>query len=84
MNEDYDQLTDHDVMSTDEMAAYDRDTEFALDAADEARAHDEQRIETTEPDDPDECAAEFIDGTWDGTFCGCQDCHRRAYEATEG
>ncbi|MGI5348799.1 hypothetical protein ACQEU8_11470 [Streptomyces sp. CA-250714] len=83
MNEDYDQLTNHDVMSATEMAEYDRDAEFAIDAADEARARETERAEASQThDDPDECYAEFIDGSW--THCGCEDCQQRAYEETEG
>ena len=84
MREDYDQLTNHDVMSATEMAEYDRDAEFAVDAADDARGLENERAHADEPADPDECTAEFIDGSWDGTYCGCPECRSRAYEATEG
>ncbi|MFJ9374392.1 hypothetical protein [Streptomyces sp. NPDC101455] len=72
-----DDLTIHDVMSGDEIAEYDRDAEFRMDAADEERAlkaDAEDAARAAESgDDPDDCGGEFIDGTWYG--CGvCPAC----------
>lgn len=57
MNE-YDDMTNADVMSADEIHEYDRDAEFALDAADEARALEEDAAQAAEVDDDlDDCGA---------------------------
>ncbi|MFL5910508.1 MAG: hypothetical protein ACJ768_08095 [Gaiellaceae bacterium] len=73
---DYDQMTNADVMSAEELAEYDRDAEFRLDAEDEARALREEADEAAraaEAGDPDDCGGEFIDGIWYG--CGeCEPC----------
>ncbi|MEU3620643.1 hypothetical protein ABZ725_51665 [Streptomyces sp. NPDC006872] len=69
----YEHMTNADVMSADELAEHDRDAKFRLDAADEARALEEEQSQTAEADDPDDCGGEFIDGTWYG--CGaCEAC----------
>lgn len=55
---DYDDMTNADVMSGEELAEYDRDAEFALDAADEARAIAEDAARPAEPDnDLEDCGA---------------------------
>jgi hypothetical protein len=72
---EYNDLTNHDVLSPSEMADYERDARFTLDAADEADAAPEAA-----PAD-DDCAAEFIDGSW--TYCGCEECQQAEYDAIE-
>lgn len=73
---DYDHMTNADVMGADELAEYDRDAEFRLDAEDEARALREEAeaaARAAEAGDPDDCGGEFIDGSWYG--CGeCEVC----------
>jgi hypothetical protein len=31
----------------------------------------------------DDCVAEFIDGSYDTSMCGCEDCRQAEYEAVE-
>lgn len=70
----------HDVMSAEELAEDDRRVEFALDAADDAR--NAQAAGKSEADDPgQECFSELIDGSY--TYCGCEDCEQREYDAAE-
>lgn len=73
---DYDHMTNADVVGADELAEYDRDAEFQLDAEDEARAlqaEADEAAHAAELGDPDDCGGEFIDGTWYG--CGeCEPC----------
>ncbi|MFD9567720.1 hypothetical protein [Streptomyces sp. NPDC059994] len=80
---DYDDMTNADVMSASEMAEYERDAEFALDAADEREALEREKAEEAAmTSDGHECQAEFIDGSWD--YCGCDDCNdREAADAEE-
>lgn len=72
---DYEHLTNADVMSGDEIAEYERDAEFAQDAADEARNAEEAKAEAAAGDMSITCEAEFIDGTF--TYCGCEECDER-------
>jgi hypothetical protein len=66
---EYDHLTNADVMSAAELAEYDRDAEFRLDAEQEAREEPDQA-----DDEPEgECIPELIDGSLIG--CGvCEPC----------
>jgi hypothetical protein len=69
---DYDDMTNADVMSGEELAEYDRDAEFRLDAADEQRALEEDAAaRAAEPDeDMEDCGAVAPDD-----MCGiCDGC----------
>ncbi|MGW1796909.1 hypothetical protein ACWCQN_13080 [Streptomyces sp. NPDC001984] len=70
---DYDDMTIADVMSGAELAEYDRDAEFRLDAKDEARALQAEAKEAAhaaELGDPDDCGAVSPDD-----MCGiCEGC----------
>lgn len=58
--------------------AEDKADEIAWETARDAHlAAEEAAAKAVEPDgdDPDECRAEFIDGSW--TYCGCDDCNDR-------
>lgn len=82
---DYEHMTNADVMSGAELAEYDRDAEFRLDAADEERALAAEQAEAAQagPDDPDDCGGEFIDGVWYG--CGvCEVCLSSTDDLDEG
>lgn len=69
---DYEDMTNADVMSAEEIAEYDRDAEFRLDAADDERALLEaaEHAAAVGPDDVDDCGAYSPD-----TECGiCRAC----------
>lgn len=79
---------EHDVdqdegVSATEREEYDRSARFVLDAQDEERDAEEQRKAEAEAPaiDDDECAAEFIDGSY--TYCGCPVCNEREANAGE-
>ncbi|MFD6874498.1 MULTISPECIES: hypothetical protein [unclassified Streptomyces] len=55
--------------------------EIALDVADEERWAAEAAAAPAEPEDENDCGAEFIDGSWAG--CGCEDCADRDAEEEE-
>lgn len=71
---EYDHMTNADVMGADDIAEYDRDAEFALDAADEKRALEQEAAEASRAaesgDDPEDCCAVAPDD-----MCGiCEGC----------
>jgi hypothetical protein len=70
---------EHEPMTAEE----ERTAELILDAQDEARhAAEQAAAEAVQPaDDPDECTAEMVDGSY--TYCGCEDCDQREYEDIE-
>lgn len=80
---DYEGMTNADVMGADEIAEYERDAEYRLDAADEQRDGAEERARQAAPDltPGDECHSEFIDGSY--TSCGCEECEQRDADETE-
>jgi hypothetical protein len=79
---DYDGMTNQDVDPVDVWEEM-RDGEFRLDAADEERALAAERDAPAEPDDPDDCGGEFIDGTWHG--CGaCEACLSTSDDTDDG
>lgn len=73
-HDDYDGMTNADVMSGEELAEYERDAEFRLDAADEARDEEAaQAARAAEPDgDLEDCGAPSPD-TECGMCAGCQE-----------
>lgn len=78
---DYEHLTNADVMSAAEIAEYDRDAEFRLDAEQEACGDAREMQDQGADDEPEgECIPELIDGTVYG--CGacdpCQDAQQDA------
>lgn len=77
---DYDDMTNADVMSGEELAEYDRDAEFRLDAADEQRALEEDAAETASAaEDDEDCGAPSPD-----TECGiCKGCQERKADDIE-
>ncbi|MFD0437057.1 hypothetical protein [Streptomyces chartreusis] len=80
---DYDHMTNADVMSADELAEYDRDAEFRLDAEDEARALQAEAEEAARVaeagDDLDDCGA--VDPN---DMCGiCDGCRESTAEDIE-
>ncbi|MET9073931.1 hypothetical protein ABZX95_17525 [Streptomyces sp. NPDC004232] len=77
----YDGLTNADVMSAAELAEYDRDAEFRLDAEQEARdAREQDQAAADEPEG--ECIPELIDGTLYG--CGvCEPCQDAQQDADD-
>ncbi|MFF1297977.1 MULTISPECIES: hypothetical protein [unclassified Streptomyces] len=81
---DYDHMTNADVISAAELAEYDRDAEFRLDAADEARDAEAAAAElaAADGDDADDCGGEFIDGVWYG--CGACDACASTHGAEDG
>lgn len=78
---DYDDMTNADVMSGDEIAEYERDAELRLDAADEARALEEEASARAAGPDDDlgDCGAPSPD-----TECGmCEGCQERTADDIE-
>ncbi|NUQ95183.1 MAG: hypothetical protein HOY79_01020 [Streptomyces sp.] len=77
----YDGMTNADVMSGAELAEYDRDAEFRLDAEQEARdAREQDQGAYDEPEG--ECIPELIDGTLYG--CGvCEACQNAQQDADD-
>lgn len=77
-------MTNADVMSGEELAEYDRDAEFRLDAADEQRALEEDAKEqaahaAVADDDIEDCGAPSPD-----TECGmCEGCQEREADDIE-
>ncbi|MER7053396.1 hypothetical protein [Streptomyces sp. NPDC000351] len=79
---EYDHLTNADVMSAEELHEYDRDTEFRLDAEQEAREAREAQTQTADPEPEGECIPELIDGTVVG--CGaCEPCQDAQQDADD-
>lgn len=81
---DHDDMTIADVMSSEELAEYDRDTEFRLDAADDERnaALVEAEEQAADSGNDEECVPELIDGSYEG--CGvCLACLDAAATADE-
>lgn len=83
MTSEYEHLTNADVMSAAELAEYDRDAEFRLDAEQEARDAQEQEQAAENVAEPEgECIPELIDGTVVG--CGvCEDCQNAQQDADD-
>lgn len=78
---DYDDMTNADVLSGEELAEYDRDAEIRLDAADEERALEEEAAaRAAEPDDHvEDCGAPSPDSE-----CGmCEGCQERKADDIE-
>jgi hypothetical protein len=76
---DHDDMTNADVMSGEEIAEYERDGEFRLDAADEARALAEEVARLAEPDDEEDCGAVAPDD-----MCGiCEGCRESTSDDIE-
>lgn len=40
-------------------------------------------VDVPEQGDEQECVAQFVDGSWDCSMCGCEDCRQAEYEAVE-
>lgn len=75
-------MTIHDVVSADEIHEYDKDAEYAQDAADEAADEAAAREREEDEHDGDVCVPELIDGTYEGCG-GCEDCLRDEFEDVE-
>lgn len=78
---DYEHMTNADVMSADELAEYDRDAEFLLDAQDEARDAEAAAAELAAAgDDAEDCGAVSPDDEC-GICEGCQEAEGDDIEA---
>lgn len=79
---DHERLTNADVMSADEIAEYDRDAEFRLDAEQEARDARETQNQAFSVEPEGECIPELIDGSVYG--CGaCEPCQDAQQDADD-
>lgn len=79
---EYEHLTNADVMSAHELAEYDRDAEFRLDAEQEARDAREAQNQGADDEPDGECIPELIDGSLYG--CGaCEPCRDAQQDADD-